>query len=333
MSKRKITTEEFIARCQEVHGSKYDYSKFIYVSRKTKSTIICPVHNYEFSQIAERHLAGAGCQKCGVDRTRLTLQEFLDKAAALHGEKFDYSKVKYINTYTKVIIICKIHGEFLQKPNSHLSGLGCAACAKDGKIVSIDEQIERANIFHQSKYDYSLIDKENYKGTHQKLPIICPSHGVFWQRLGLHVSAGNGCRFCHSSKLEMKVAGFLNLHKIRYKREKTFPDCKNPSTGKHLRYAFYLPDPSVLCELQGLQHYIPTSFGSDRCPETKQKNFENIQYRDAIKAEYAAKNNIKLIAIHYKDIDRIPEILDRELFGINQDTISYDSSPAIKQAA
>lgn len=60
---------------------------------------------------------------------RLTKQEFIEKARAKHGCKYDYSKVEYINNHTKVCIICPEHGEFWQTPNKHLSGQGCPKCA------------------------------------------------------------------------------------------------------------------------------------------------------------------------------------------------------------
>ena len=54
---------------------------------------------------------------------------FVEKALRIHGDKYDYSKTVYVNSDSKIIIICKKHGEFVQIPRSHLSGDGCAKCS------------------------------------------------------------------------------------------------------------------------------------------------------------------------------------------------------------
>jgi hypothetical protein len=60
---------------------------------------------------------------------KLTNDEFIEKAIKIHGDFYDYSEVNYINTRTKVCIICPIHGRFWQTPNSHLSGKAkCPIC-------------------------------------------------------------------------------------------------------------------------------------------------------------------------------------------------------------
>lgn len=60
-------------------------------------------------------------------------ERFLDKAYAVHGDKYDYSKVEYINASTKICIICPEHGEFWQTPMAHLRGHGCPKCGKKNK--------------------------------------------------------------------------------------------------------------------------------------------------------------------------------------------------------
>ena len=55
---------------------------------------------------------------------------FIEKAYKIHGDKYDYSKVKYKNNREKIIIICPIHGTFIQSPKNHLNGQGCPICGK-----------------------------------------------------------------------------------------------------------------------------------------------------------------------------------------------------------
>lgn len=120
-------TDEFISNSKSVHGNKYDYSKVKYINAKTKVCIICPTHG-EFWQIPSSHLKSNGCPKCTFPNTNMSSEEFVIKAKQVHGDKYDYSKVKYVNIKTKVCIICPKHGEFWQSPENHLSGKGCQNC-------------------------------------------------------------------------------------------------------------------------------------------------------------------------------------------------------------
>lgn len=127
---RKASINEFIAKARNVHGDKYDYSKVNYINATTKVCIICPIHG-EFYQTPSRHLLG-GCKKCGVDtrvkKRTISRDDFIKEANIKHNYKYDYSKVEYINSKTKICIICPIHGEFWQTPNSHLNGRQCVRC-------------------------------------------------------------------------------------------------------------------------------------------------------------------------------------------------------------
>jgi hypothetical protein len=112
--------------------------------------------------------------------------------------------VKLSNTYTKVKIICSIHGEFEQKPVFHLEGHACQKCGIEKSRVksSTEEFIEKARKVHGDKYDYSLV---NYCGSHKKIKIICPIHGEFEQRASGHIYKQYNCPDCNSNgKIENK---------------------------------------------------------------------------------------------------------------------------------
>ncbi len=119
---------------------------------------------------------------------KLTKDEFIEKSKNVHGDKYDYSKVNYINANENVCIICPEHGEFWQKPNNHLNGNGCPLCVR--KKWDTKSFIEKAMEIHGNKYDYS---KTEYKSTREKVCIICPEHGEFWQYPLSHLE-GCGCR-------------------------------------------------------------------------------------------------------------------------------------------
>lgn len=120
------------------------------------------------------------------------------KAEFVHESKYDYSKVVYKNVETKVIIICPIHGEFEQTPYKHINcKQGCPSCRgkriANSKKADINDLIERSNIIHGKKYDYS---KVVYTNMHTKVCIICPLHGEFFQNFNNHLLNKNGCPSC-----------------------------------------------------------------------------------------------------------------------------------------
>lgn len=149
---------------------------------------------------------------------RLTNQQFIDKANYIHNNKYNYSKIKYKNTQAKIIIICKKHKEFLQSPNSHLSGSGCPKCKLEKIRLSNQEFINKANKIHNFKYDYSKIDYINNK---TKIVIICPKHGRFKQIPFNHLK-NIGCRKCSSkyinTELFVKKAKKLYQNKYNYSK-------------------------------------------------------------------------------------------------------------------
>jgi very-short-patch-repair endonuclease len=138
---KKSTKEEFIKISNKSHNNFYNYDNVIYVNNITKVKIICPIHG-EFKQIPKDHKKGRGCWKCGklksIKTRSHTLEKFIEMSNKKHQNKYDYSLIKsYKNNRTKVQIICKEHGVFLQTPDHHLNGVnGCKKC----KIKSLGEE-------------------------------------------------------------------------------------------------------------------------------------------------------------------------------------------------
>ena len=126
---------------------------------------------------------------------RMTTLEFVRKAMLVHGNKYDYSLVEYVNTKTLVKIICREHGIFEQIPANHLQGNGCPICSKN-VLLTTEQFISKASAVHSDKYDYRLVV---YKGNKCKVKIICPMHGVFKQRPDAHL-LGQDCPKCGIQK-------------------------------------------------------------------------------------------------------------------------------------
>jgi len=117
-------------------------------------------------------------------------KSFIEKANLVHNNFYDYSKTNFINSQSKVIIICPKHGEFLQLANSHTTAKsGCRLCSleKNNIFCNTPLFIEKAQKVHGDKYNYNLVD---YKNNSTKIKIICPIHGVFEQTPSLHLNSG-----------------------------------------------------------------------------------------------------------------------------------------------
>ena len=288
--------DEFIEKAKKVHGDKYDYSKVEYINNHTNVCIICPEHS-EFRQTPHNHLQGRGCKKCAKLSSRLKQRLgkdlFINKSKEVHGDKYDYSKVKYINNRTNICIICPIHGEFWQTPSNHLSGQGCPKCV--GKNKTTNDFINVAKEIHGNKYNYT---KAEYINTTSKICIICPIHGEFWQVSHYHLQ-GNGCPKCNFSNLEKSLYNFFNIRNINFEPQKHFEWLGNQSLD------FYIPEYNVAIECQGEQHFNEIKhFGGIN-------KFKKTQLRDKKKKQLCKENGIKLL--YYTNIEGFSEFLGEEL--------------------
>ena len=217
-----MNRDDFINKAIKIHGNKYDYSKVIYKNTHEKVCIICPEHG-EFLQTPHNHLQGKGCPICAKtkykQKRKLGDKEFIERAKKVHGNKYDYSKVNYINLFTKVCIICPEHGEFLQLPSNHLKGKGCPICGNLNKSrnnsYTFNEFVTKACKVHGDKYQYN---KELFKkDENDKIGIICPKHGIFRQTITSHL-LGNGCPMCagRNKTNQYFINEANNKHHYRY---------------------------------------------------------------------------------------------------------------------
>lgn len=212
------TTEQFIIDATNIHKNKYDYSLVDYKNSRTKVVIICKIHG-KFNQRPNSNLQGADCKQCGSLRVKSTLEKFILKSNIIHNNKYDYSLVDYKLSRIKVSIICKSHGVFNQKPNSHLNGHGCPECKSEDignrYRKSKNQFIIDATKVHNSLYDYSLVD---YKKNKIKIKIVCLIHGIFEQTPNMHL-LGAGCKYCSGmfqKNTEIFIKNSMLIHGNRY---------------------------------------------------------------------------------------------------------------------
>jgi hypothetical protein len=286
----KYTTETFIIKAKEIHGDKYDYSLVEYINSQIKVKIICHIHGV-FEQTPASHIFGCGCKKCNQTKSgkkTLTKEIFVKRARIKHGNKFDYSLVEYINTNSKVKIICPVHGVFEQTPKEHLKYNGCRYCSNKYKKNKEIFTKEAKEIFG-NKYDYSKVKYVNNK---TKVILICKKHGEFSITPSNHIFFERDCPKCKCSKGENKIEKYLIENNIKFENQKTFEGCILQSK---LRFDFYLPDYNTCIEYDGKQHYQSIKlFGGE-------ESYKLTQLRDKIKNKFCIDNDIKLIRIRYND--------------------------------
>ena len=289
---KKKSVEEFLEECNLKHNHKYDYSKVEYISGVKKICIICPIHG-EFWQAPNDHLNGCGCPKCK-NVHKYTNEEWIEQARKVHGNKYDYSKVEYINNKTKVCIICPEHGEFWQRPNDHLTGYGCPKCTKYSNKYTTETWIQKAKQIHGDKYDYS---KVKYVNSHTKVCIICPEHGEFWQTPNNHLCGKTICPKCSKiyphSRLENEISEYLlnTYPNFNVTREKKFEWLKNIN---YLPLDFFIEGTNIAIEVQGKQHFSPIPrFGGE-------EGFKERVLLDNLKKKLCEENNIKLLYVSSK---------------------------------
>lgn len=201
---KKLTKEEFVIKARQKHGDKYNYDKVIYVNSTTVVDIYCNSCQKLFSQRPDSHLQGKGCKECGIKASHpiMSIDEFVCRSRAVHGDKYNYSQV-YIKTVNDdVTIICPEHGPFLQRPINHYwQKQGCPKCGLVKLGMSIrsntEDFIRKARDIHGNKYGYEHV---KYIKADEPVEIFCPDCGkYFFQKPKTHL-IGHGCILCANNK-------------------------------------------------------------------------------------------------------------------------------------
>lgn len=170
---KRLTTQEFISRAREVHGNKYNYDKVEYKNSENKVEIICPIHGSFWQSYRHHILRGHGCPDCNGGILQ-TSEDFIKKAISTHGNKYNYSKVNYINAITPVEIICSVHGSFWQTPHTHITGKGgCPKCAGKGSSKLEEETkqyLDFYNIVYEEQYTWNWLKYDRFQHVDFYLP-------------------------------------------------------------------------------------------------------------------------------------------------------------------
>lgn len=247
---------------------------------------------------------------------KLTQAEFIKRFPI--NNNLDFSKTIYVNARTPVIVTCKTHGDFTTQ-SCKIHDVECHICSMQrhtGRRYSLtnDEYKLVASYLHNGKYDYSLLNDM----TTEKIPIICPTHGIFMMRKSAHISKTQlyGCAKCNRnySKGEELIENWCISNKINYISQKKFPGLKNKNT---IFYDFYFPEHNILLEFDGLHHFGPVKYSKKQSIEDQKIKFEQIKDSDGKKLTYAMDNRINMIRIMYTRMSDLTHILNYEILDIN----------------
>ena len=320
----------FIEKSKIKFGNKFDYSEVEYINCRTPITLICKEHGIRFSITPMNHLTSrfGGCKEChsrfmssiknlGKSHHKLTKEEkeersrerrkkrFIKRAMDKFGDRFDYSKVEYVNKNTPVNIIDKESDNevFSISPYNFLYSVHGRK-----KIMTTEKFIEKARKFHGDKYDYSKVE---YKGDKTNICIICPIHGEFWQTPHNHLNiarGGCGCPKCShmTSKLEENVINRLTKENIKFKRNYI-----NKEKFGKMRGDFFIKSYNVMIECQGKQHFeeensFHRAYGGSLSKQIKRDYNFNKCCKDA---------NIKLLYYFNEDNAKGVDYLNDEKFN------------------
>jgi hypothetical protein len=249
-----MDTDEFIARASQIHGNKYDYSQTKYENAATKVAIGCPHHGI-FHQIARNHIYGKrGCLECSGHKPHTT-EGFIVSAREIHGDKYDYTQVDYLNNHTSVRIVCTQHGPFYQSWQSHISrAAGCPGCLL--KYSTTEAFVRDAQHVHGARYSYTDVV---YVDTNTPVLVRCLQHGPFPVTPTNHIRNSSGCPECSGRR--------MNTEMFRTKLYQRFPDF--PHSLEKFDYVRAAKKATFVCRDHGDYQATPNMVlcGKGGCPK------------------------------------------------------------------
>lgn len=232
--------------------------------------------------------------------------KFIKKSKDIHGDKYEYSLVEYVNNKKKVKIICKYHGVFDQAPVKHLfRGNGCPKCASEKRGIKLrlskKDFIDRSNKSHDYKYNYSLVDY-NTSCDYKKIKILCPLHGIFEQQPSSHMN-GCGCPKCaneknHIDKLSNTddfISKSIRIHKNKYEyslvdytnaHNKVKIICKNHGLFEQSANSHLNGNGCPMCRISKGEEKIISFLDTNNIIYKKEYKFKDCKYKQVLKFDF-----------------------------------------------
>lgn len=306
----KKTTDEFVNEMKTVNPNIIILGE--YVNACTKIECECVQFGHHWFSDPKHLLRKQGCPICGKKRcheSKRKTQEEYEREVAQQNPNIEIIG-KYTLFKAKIKGRCKVCGTVREVVASCFSRekYGCPVCFHN---MMADKYRKPKEVFID---EMAIINPDmdivgDYVNDSTKIDYICKRCGKTHSATPNNLLGGSGCPTCFASKGEKRIERWLENNNIDYLPQKTFDDCQYKS---ELRFDFYIPKNNVLIEYDGEQHFHPVDWGfHDKC--RMEKNFKEIQERDAIKNKYCKDNNIKLLRIPYTEFDNIEKILLEKL--------------------
>lgn len=268
----RLSTEQIIERIKKNYKEKYGTSLVKYGNNVWEPIkLVCKIHG-EF-EIAPYFIGKRKelCEQCKHENDlQRRVKSFLDKAKEIHGNKYDYSKVEYINSSTHIQIVCPIHGAFKQRPSEHLSGKGCEKCYHESRRITTDVFLMKAKKVWGDRWDYS---KSKVCGWHSNITIICKKHGEFKQVVHNHLAGNIGCGKCQRESNYFRfprttdefIEKAKSVHGFRYDYSLITGVCSNISKVK------------IICKKHGVfEQTVHSHLSGTGCPKCRNSQQEKI---------------------------------------------------------
>lgn len=327
---KKVTTKDFIDKCNVIHNNRYDYSLVEYVKATKKVKIICPVHGV-FELTPQHHLRGIGCKKCGIERhlediKNKTKDKFIEKISKMYPSgDYDFSKVEYVKHNVPVTIICKKHGEYQITPNRLTNKVtmccGCHKCVDEMiNKKRQDDFISSAKSIHGEKYDYSKV--KYVDRSHTKVEIVCPEHGSFYLTPDEHLYKKRGCVKCKMRIIDTEhfIREANKVHDNFYDYSKTIikKRCENIIVTCPI-HGDYLCNP--LNHLNGCRcNKCATSIGADKIRHSNDRiytelrnKYPNYEFKDLSDDRQKRSKYVTVICpVHGEQRSSVADLLDTD---------------------
>lgn len=310
LNKQKDRYERFVARARQIHGDDYDYSIGNYINYNTRFEVLHKICNKTFYLLPQNHIHyESGCPHCFAPRARTT-EEFINEAKEKHKDKFNYDKVIYLTSITKIKITCNTCNiEFEQTPSQHLNNkFPCINCFLESVTKTTNQFIEESKLLYGNKFCY---DKTNYINSYSDIDLYCNDCGThFKQNVRSHFQ-GVGCRVCTPkgiSKSSQRWLDYLGIPKdIGIYREVKI---KLPNMKKYFTADGFDPTTNTIYEFHGdYWHGNPKIYDPDDINKVNNKTFGKLFEQTTKRSQKLRNAGYNLVSIWESEWNEIEKNL------------------------
>jgi len=244
---------------------------------------------------------GRGCPRCYGNELKTT-EQFIEDANKIHGFKYNYELVNYINAMSKVKIICSKHGMFEQIVSSHLSGCGCNDCGYEKVIESLkfskEEFIQKAIKIHKDKFSYEMV---NYVNNKIKILIFCKKCNVYFNQAPDKHLSGQGHKKCSCSNISKPEIDWLNKQNI----QENYRQATIIVNNKNYLVDAYIPETNTIYEFFGdFWHGNPKVFKLENINPVTKESFEQLYNETMNRLKLFEDNGYNVIYIWENDYNK-----------------------------